>query len=204
MKLTDKAKTQKIFSMLKERCENMGNVIPVPEFRFGTSYNGGCSQRQIDMFTIGYAKGNETISYEIKVSRSDFMNDLKNEEKQRGARMFSDYFYYCTPKGLLKPEEIPVWAGLYEFNLDDEESKNNLYSPKIVCILSAPHLPRENPTWELIISALRRVDVSTREKIKAEIDKFNRNFCDKWQARKAYQQEIWGITSRILENTGEA
>lgn len=25
--------------------------------------------------------------------------------------------------------------------------------------------------------------------------------CDKWEVRKAYQQEIWGITSRILENT---
>lgn len=196
--MKDKEKTAKIFQMLKERCENMSNVIIVPEFRFGTSYNGGCCQRQIDMFTIGYAKGNETHSYEIKVSRSDFMNDLKNEEKQRGARMFSDYFYYCTPKGLLKPEEVPVWAGLYEFDLESD-SKDLWDNPKIVCVLSAPHLPRENPTWELIISALRRVDVSTREIIKKEIDKFNREFCDKWQARKAYQQDIWNVQDIILK-----
>lgn len=184
--MTDKEKTAKIFEILNDWVSRQGSVIAVPEFRFGTSWNGGCCQRQIDLFTISYVKGNESTSYEIKASRADFKKDVENEEKQRGARMFSDYFWYCAPKGMIKPDEVPVWAGLLEFDLSEEADIFH----RVTTAISAPHLPRENPTWELIISALRRTDTAFREQIKKEIAKFNREFYANYRLREAYSQQI--------------
>jgi hypothetical protein len=55
---------------------------------------------------------------EIKISLSDFKADLKKVEKHRQLKEQSGFipnkFFYCTPKGLLKLEDIPEYAGLIE------------------------------------------------------------------------------------------
>lgn len=55
---------------------------------------------------------------EIKVSRADFKNDLKHKSKKFIRLSDEDdtdkpnYFYYAVPEGLIKPEEVPSYAGL--------------------------------------------------------------------------------------------
>ena len=60
---------------------------------------------------------------EIKISRADFFNDarkrtgfnhLKSEVLVDPSKNGPNYFYYAAPKGLLKVEEIPSYAGLIE------------------------------------------------------------------------------------------
>lgn len=55
-----------------------------------------------------------TYEYEVKVSRCDFHKDSKKEGKfynvTSGNR--TNYFYYIVPDGLVKPEEVPDFAGL--------------------------------------------------------------------------------------------
>ena len=55
-----------------------------------------------------------TYEYEVKVSRCDFHKDSKKEGKfdniTSGKR--TNYFYYIVPDGLVKPEEVPEFAGL--------------------------------------------------------------------------------------------
>ena len=54
----------------------------------------------------------------------------------------------------LKKEEIPLWAGALEIDLDKKDFSG--YYELINWMCPAPLLERENPTWGLIVSALRR------------------------------------------------
>lgn len=148
-KISDAKKTEIILKELMSKYERNGrsNVI-FPELRLGSGYSD-IAQRRIDMFMISSEKGNYTTAFEIKVSRGDFLRDIKDEAKQRGARLYSSNFYYVAPKGMLNPEEIPMWAGLMEY---DFESKQ--FNKKIV----APLQSRNTPSWSLVCSLVRRVN----------------------------------------------
>lgn len=59
-----------------------------------------------------------TYEYEVKVSRCDFHKDKKKSDKY-GKNKFdvvtsgqrTNYFYYIVPKSLIKPDEVPDFAG---------------------------------------------------------------------------------------------
>lgn len=153
--MTDKEKTEKILRILPN-FYLFDRMICVPEFRFGSGY-GNTSEKRADLFCISPEKGNKTATIEIKVSRQDFLRDKNNCRKQVAARLFSNEVWYAYPKGLIKKEEIPLWAGAIEIDLEKDcfSYWNELFT--IVC--PAPLLSRENPTWGLIVSALRRKGV---------------------------------------------
>jgi hypothetical protein len=100
--------------------------------------------RRCDLWTISAnsSAGFKARAYEVKISRADFRRD--NAIKQREARLFSDQFFYVTPAGLLKPDEVPDWAGLIEYT--DGSFKT---------IIPAPYRDKDAPTWELVVSLIR-------------------------------------------------
>jgi hypothetical protein len=49
---------------------------------------------------------------EIKVSRGDFLNDIKHPEKQAPWRDLAHRHAYCVPEGLVRLEEVPTSSGL--------------------------------------------------------------------------------------------
>ena len=118
-KLTDKQKTELILEALKKRYTRFTNsrYNVVPELRLGSGY-ADIAQRRIDLFMISSEKGNYTTAFEIKVSRGDFLKDIKDYAKQRRARLYSSNFYYVAPQGMINVEEIPMWAGLLEYNFE--------------------------------------------------------------------------------------
>jgi len=75
---------------------------------------------------LGVTKAGFTAEYEIKVSRSDFFADFKKRYKhmrmsdslkkdlynKKALFKIPNYFYYAVPEGLIKPEEVPDYAGL--------------------------------------------------------------------------------------------
>ncbi len=150
--MKDKEKTQRILKILPI-VYPFDHYICVPEFRFGSGY-GNTSEKRADLFCISPEKGNKTITAEIKVSRSDFLRDKNDCRKQVAARLFSNEVWYVFPKGLLKKEEIPLWAGALEIDLERQEFNGYYELLNIMC--PAPLLEREQPTWGLIVSALRR------------------------------------------------
>ena len=149
--MNDKQKTETILEALKRKCTSWHrcNVL-FPELRLGSGYSD-IAQRRIDLFMISAEKGNYTTAFEIKVSRADFLKDIKNNLKQRGARLYSSNFYYVAPKGMLKPDEIPMWAGLIEYDFDKKQFQK---------IIPAPLQNRNNPSWSLICSLVRRINES--------------------------------------------
>ena len=66
----------------------------------------------VDLYTIKHSLSAAICTaYEIKLSRADFLADLRKQDKHFGALHASHYFYYAAPAGMIKPEEVPSWAG---------------------------------------------------------------------------------------------
>lgn len=128
-------KTAEILEALQRRADNL---IWATEPRLGPK------NRRIDFWSLSphQGKGHVATSYEIKVSRQDFKRDTP--AKQREARLYSDQFYYVAPTGLIKPGEIPDWAGLQEW--DGSRFKFTLH---------APNLSKPEPSWEFVSRILR-------------------------------------------------
>ncbi len=96
----------------------------LPELRLGTGYTCRVSGRRVlsevearvDAFAINAypSKRCQRVAYEIKISRSDFTREICQPLKRRPALLLTNQFYFVTPAGLLKPEEIPQECGLME------------------------------------------------------------------------------------------
>jgi len=116
----------------------LGDVIWATELAFCQG------ARRCDLWTISAnsSAGFKARAYEVKISRADFRRDTA--VKQREARLFSDQFYYVTPAGLLKPDEVPEWAGLIEY-------ANGSFKT----VIHAPYRDKDAPTWELVVSMIR-------------------------------------------------
>ena len=160
--MNDTEKTKTILDALKAKHCGWGydrRFVMFPELRLGSGY-ADIAQRRIDLFTISSEKGNYTTAYEIKVSRGDFLKDIKDKSKQRGARLYSTNFYYVAPKGMIQEDEVPLWAGLLEYDFEEKR-----FNTKIV----APLQSRNTPSWGLVCSIVRRVnDALCRTKIEEQ------------------------------------
>jgi hypothetical protein len=117
--------------------------------------SGFALQSRVDLWAINVAPstGNTADAYEIKVSRADFRRDT--HKKQRGARLFSDRFWYVAPVGIIPHEEVPDWAGLIEVEWHATSTRKPYL--KLREVISAPKRDKDAPTWGLVISLLRHV-----------------------------------------------
>lgn len=56
--------------------------------------------------------GYQRVGYEVKVSRADFLSEMRKPHKRANARSLSHLFFFACPEGLIQPNEIPDDAGL--------------------------------------------------------------------------------------------
>lgn len=71
----------------------------------------------IDAFAMrfwGSNAGRIRVAYEVKVSRSDFLAELRKPAKRQLGMALSHEFYFAVPKGLVSVEEVPADCGLVE------------------------------------------------------------------------------------------
>ena len=69
----------------------------------------GVSHLRLDGLAIKRSWSNPAVTgYEIKISRSDFLND----EKYHNYKDYCNFFYFVCPPNLIKPEEIKDDTGL--------------------------------------------------------------------------------------------
>ena len=87
------------------KLKSMGYIAALPNL-------AGGSGEQPD--AMGVKSCGETFLVEVKVSRSDFLSDAKKPWRQPDTVAIGHYRAYLTPKGLLKPEEIPYGWQLWE------------------------------------------------------------------------------------------
>lgn len=86
--------------------------IFLTEIKTGPTWTGP-PLRKIDALAIKPSWASPCITaYEVKVSRSDFMND----DKWTAYKDVSHRFYWACPVGLIKPEEVADDCGLVYYN----------------------------------------------------------------------------------------
>ena len=139
------------------------------ELRVGTGQRGHALQR-LDAFALNCLPhhGMRRICYEIKMSRGDFLVELKNPLKRRIGMRFSNEFYFVTPGGMLAAGEVPTECGLVEIgHATFEEWKEIIkrqaglfhYDPERdrYCLVTVPACWRDTPgpTWQFAAAMLR-------------------------------------------------
>jgi hypothetical protein len=121
------------------------------ELRIGTGYGKDAEQR-LDFWTMHTYPSQRfrRIACEIKISRSDFLAELRRPEKRRRALLLSNEFYFVAPHGLIRVEELPPEAGLMETHLPGE-------GPTSIHVrVAAPWRDTPGPTWQFLASVVRR------------------------------------------------
>lgn len=121
------------------------------ELRIGTGYGKDADQR-IDYWMIEGvpSKRFRRIAFEIKVSRSDFLAELRQPLKRRRALLLSNEFYFVAPLGLIRAEELPIEAGLIEVN----RAPSGQYY--VDWKYSAPWRDTSPPSWQFVAALVRR------------------------------------------------
>lgn len=128
------------------------------ELRLGTGYGRGKEQR-IDAFAFGlWSKNWGSMAYEVKVSRTDFLKELKTPLKRRMALRYSNLFWFVTPQGLVAPDEVPIEAGLMEARWRVVQTyPERIEAWGVDTVVPAPWRDIPPPTWSLFAAVARRV-----------------------------------------------
>ena len=138
------------------------------ELRVGTGRRNAGAQR-VDAFALNTLPhtGMKRICYEVKISRGDFLSELKHPLKRRIGMRYSNEFYFVTPAALVKPAEIPAECGLVEAGFATAEEWRRLFSRHAgffhydperhaYCMIAVPAPWRDTPgpTWQLAAAML--------------------------------------------------
>jgi len=87
------------------------------EIRAGTGYGykpNTDMEKRLDawVFHLWPSGGYQPTGFEIKITRSDFLRELKKKGKVERYMALCQFFYYVTPANLVLSREIPDEAGL--------------------------------------------------------------------------------------------
>jgi len=103
-------------------CENVSSLL---------------NAREMDVISV---KNGKLYEYEVKISRQDFLADKKKRKHlytgENGALIPDwnpNFFSYVCPENLIRPEEVPGYAGLY-YIIEGEMTlvkKPKLYNPHV-------------------------------------------------------------------------
>jgi hypothetical protein len=146
-----------------------GEWLFLRELRVGTGRRPNDSQR-MDAFALNSLPhtGMKRICYEVKISRADFLSELKRPLKRRLGMRFSNEFYFVTPPALVDMREIPCECGLIEAGHATPEEWKKLitrhagffhFDPvsRAFCMITVPAPWRDTPgpSWQLLAAMLR-------------------------------------------------
>lgn len=74
---------------------------------------GNMANRWVDVvvFNMWRMHGLRRMAFEIKVSRSDFLRELKQPDKYEWCMQYFHEFWYVAPKDVIKLEDLPIGVG---------------------------------------------------------------------------------------------
>jgi hypothetical protein len=132
------------------------------ELRTGTGRRNGGAQR-LDAYALNCLPhmAMKRVCYEMKISRADFLLEMRQSLKRRLGMRYSNEFYFVTPAGLAQTSEIPNDCGLIEVGgreliggarVFGHDPETRLYS---AVRIPAPWRETPGPTWELLAAMVR-------------------------------------------------
>ena len=148
------------------------------ELRVGTGLRRGSAQR-LDAFALNCLPHTamRRVCYEVKISRADYLCELKHPLKRRIGMRYSNEFFFVVPGGMLDLREVPAECGLIEVGLATFEEWKLLikrqagffyFDPACgaYCMITVPAPWRDSPgpTWQLVAAMLRNQRKDFEEK----------------------------------------
>jgi len=106
---------------------------------------GGTRYADAVAVNLWSSRGHAVHGFEIKVSRSDWLRELKQPEKAEDVYQFCDHWWIVAPRGVVKDGELPPTWGLLEVR-----------DTGLVQQTAAPRLTPKPITREFFASLMRR------------------------------------------------
>ena len=134
---------------------NVSEWVFLRELRVGTGFRNGSLQR-LDAFALNCFPHQmmKRVCYEVKISRRDFLSELKHPLKRRLGLRYSNEFFFVTPARMLDAAEVPVECGLIEIDSGFPTVR-----------VPAPWRETPGPTWQFVASMIRNQRRCFEEKI---------------------------------------
>lgn len=155
----------------------------VPECKDGPTHGG--SHRRMDAWAMAKSWANPCIdAYEIKVSRSDFVND----NKLQSYMAYCNRFWIVCPSHMINPDEVPENCGL----IWASKTMTRLYSKKVAAY---------RPIDPAIMEPVYQYILMCRTRIRQEYEHGDR-FDDwkDWLERKAEHADVGHKISQRLRS----
>jgi len=133
------------------------------------------------------SRGMELHGFEIKVSRSDWLSELKNPEKSEPVQRYCDRWWIVCPAGIIKPGELPPTWGHYEVS----------ESGQIRQVVPAPKLEPVPVTRTFMAAMFRRASGVDADEVASAVSKQVEAY--KEEAEKRLQREIDNRSHRAKE-----
>lgn len=134
---------------------------------------GAIQRRSADAIAMNMypSRGLAIHGFEIKVSRGDWLNELKKPDKAEEIAQYCDYWWIVTPPGIVKEGELPPSWGHYEV-VEDKAMPDSIRLKRKV---AAPPLVQFRPTQQLsrsfVAAVLRRANEFTDAEFDAACEK---------------------------------
>jgi len=162
----------------------------INELNNGTGSSGG--QNYIDAWRVNLWPSREVFqAFEIKVSKSDFINELRNPDKRKFALSISNQFYFATaPNVVTNIDLIPPECGWIEYRSANGEITAETKK-------EAPWRDIAAPTWNIVRAMLRRSNDYSIQRFTSEISQKLKNI------EETVCHEHWEILDRVKEFTEE-
>jgi hypothetical protein len=106
------------------------------------------------------SRGLEIHGFEIKVSRSDWLRELKQPEKSGPVQQYCDRWWIVAPKDIIKPGELPPTWGHYDVT-----------PAGLRQIVAAPKLSPIPVTKTFMAAMMRRAGGVDEDQVKALVEK---------------------------------
>lgn len=141
--MSEQVTASMVCAALKLRFEPASHAL-LFEVASGTGSN---ARRFADALAFGLwpSHGHKVEGVEVKVSRSDFLSEMKSPQKSDAIMRYCHHWWLACPKGMVKPDELPPTWGLLE-----------LANGKLTTRVKAPTLTPEPMPPTFIASLLRR------------------------------------------------
>lgn len=163
-------KTPEVKSLLRARfCSPEWAIF----FEVGDG-TGSAQRRWADAVAMNMypSRGLEIHGFEIKVSRSDWLRELKNPEKSSTVQQFCDRWWIVAPKDIIKPGELPPTWGHYDVTPGG-----------IRQIVAAPKLDAIPTTRAFMAAMMRRAGGVDEDEVKAAVERERTKLEEMFNAR---------------------
>ncbi len=160
---------------------------------------GGTRYADAIAVNLWNSRGHAIHGFEIKVSRSDWLRELKKPEKAEPLYRYCDHWWVVAPKGIVKDGELPPTWGLLE-----------LRETSLVQIVAAPRLEATPITRVFFASLMRRAhdqieQIADRKNRRAIIEAqstMEREIQSQVDRRSREFQELRAQINKFKEETG--